>query len=87
METISLGIPRTYDMGQFFYLYNKLRHLTSYILADPRSTNVSGRFFCPERVVGSHVFVVTLLDQMVSDAWFSCGFSTELAGNNAGEKN
>ena len=87
METISLGIPRTYDMGQFVYFYNKLRHLTSYILADPRSTNVSGRFFRPERVVGSRVFVVTLLVQMVSDAWFSCGFSTAMAGNKAGEKN
>ena len=38
------------------------------------------------RVMGSRVDVVTLLDQMVRVARFSCGFFTGMAWNKAGTK-
>ena len=38
------------------------------------------------RVMGSRVDVVTLLDQMVRVARFSCGFFTPMAWNKAGTK-
>ena len=65
---------RTYDMEQFSIFRTNNEILTSLIRADPHV-----------RVVGSLVDVVTLRDQMVKVARFSCVFLTALAGNKAGK--
>ena len=49
--------------------------LTSYIRADPRTCR------------GSRVDVVTLCDEMLGVARFSCRFFTAMAGNKAEKKN
>ena len=53
-------------MGQFFYFSTNWAILTSYIHA---------------RVVVSRVDVVTLRDQILRIARFSCGLFTAMAGN------
>lgn len=63
-------------MGQFLLFLEQIapsgRHISALIHA---------------RVVGSRVNVVTLRDQMVRVARFSCRYFTEMAGNKAEKRN